>query len=74
MQELRWLENLPDKTLEGGVKLLNELEWNIVVREAEGVSYVSVGDSTTLVTSSSEAVDTFLYGPPSHIQCYQRRF
>ena len=41
MQELRWMEPLPDHTMEGGLRLLDELKWNITVTEG-----ISTGMST----------------------------
>jgi hypothetical protein len=29
MQDMRWLDHLPDGTLESGVELANRLYWNI---------------------------------------------
>jgi hypothetical protein len=62
MQELRWMEPLPDHTLEGGLRLLDELKWNIKVTEADQHWYVNGEHVRFLKTSSRESVDAFLYG------------
>jgi hypothetical protein len=62
MIELKWVEPLPEQSLEGGVKLLNELKWNIEVREVNGLWVVNAGHVVLLETSSRESVDAFLYG------------
>ena len=62
MQELRWMEPLPDHTLEGGLRLLDELRWSIKVTEADQHWYVNGGHVRLLKTSSRESVDAFLYG------------
>jgi hypothetical protein len=62
MQELRWLGHMPEKTLESGVRLLNELAWNIEVRQVGDVWHVLSGEKVLLSTSSHDAVDSFLYG------------
>jgi hypothetical protein len=62
MQELRWMKPLPDDTLEGGLRLLDELKWNVSVTEADGHWYVNGGHVRLLKTSSRESVDAFLYG------------
>jgi hypothetical protein len=62
MQQLNWLDQLPDQTLEGGVSLLNELEWNLNIRQIDNFWHVSAGHRGLLKTSSRESVDAFLYG------------
>jgi len=62
MQELRWMEPLPDHTLEGGLRLLDELKWHIKVVEADQAWYVNGGHVRLLEASSRESVDAFLYG------------
>jgi len=62
MQELKWLEVLPEQSLEAGVKLLKELGWHIQVREIDGVLFVNSGHTILLKTSSRESVEALLYG------------
>lgn len=62
MQELRWIDHLPNQTLEGGLSLLEELMWNITVRQTDHGWFVNGGHKTLLKTSSRESVDAFLYG------------
>jgi|SRR6516162_5860839 hypothetical protein len=62
MQQLQWASELPEQTLEGGVKLPQELQWNVTVTESEGVWFVRGGHRKLLKTSSRESVDAFLYG------------
>jgi hypothetical protein len=62
MQQLKWLDQLPDQTLEGGVSLLNELEWNLDIKQMDNFWHVSAGHRGLLKTSSRESVDAFLYG------------
>jgi hypothetical protein len=62
MQELKWLEVLPEESLESGLRLLKELGWNIHVREIDGVFFVNSGHIVLLKTSSRESVDALLYG------------
>jgi len=62
MQQLQWARALPEQTLEGGLRLLQELQWNLAVTESEGVWSVSGGHRSLLKTSSRESVDAFLYG------------
>jgi hypothetical protein len=62
MQELKWTEPLPDRSFDGGLKLLDDLKWNLAVKEVGGVWFVQAGHIKLLATSSREAVDAFLYG------------
>jgi len=62
MQELRWMEPLPDHTMEGGLRLLDELKWNITVTEGDQHWYVNGGHVRLLKASSRESLDAFLYG------------
>lgn len=60
MQELRWLWMIG--SIEQGVQLVNQLEWNISVEEISYVWYVKSGDQVLLRSDSKETVDAFLYG------------
>lgn len=64
MQELPWLNQLPNETLEGGIELANQLYWNIVVTKDQQHWYVAAGNGESLIfkADSREAVDAFLYG------------
>jgi hypothetical protein len=62
MQELKWLEILPDHSLDAGIKLLNDLKWNLRVRELDGTWFVNAGHQVMLKTSSQDSVEAFLYG------------
>lgn len=62
MQQLKWLDRLPDQTLEGGVSLLNDLKCNLDIKQIENTWHVGAGHKGLLETSSREAVDAFLYG------------
>lgn len=62
MQELKWLEVLPNQSLEAGIKLLKELGWNLEVREIEGFLFVNSGHTVLLKTTSRDAVEALLYG------------
>ena len=62
MQELKWLEALPEQSLEAGIRLLKDLGWNLHVREIEGVLFVNSGHTLLLKTSSPESVEALLYG------------
>jgi len=62
MQELKWLEGLPDQSLEAGMKLAKELGWNLRVREIDGFLFVNTGHIVLLKTTSREAVEALLYG------------
>jgi len=62
MQELKWLEALPNQSLDAGIKLLNECGWNLKVREVKGSLFVNAGHIALLKTSSREAVESLLYG------------
>ncbi len=62
MQELKWLDELPERSLDAGIKLLNELGWNLQVREVEGFLFVNSGHMVLLKTTSQEAVEAMLYG------------
>jgi hypothetical protein len=62
MQELKWLEGLPEQSLDAGVRLLNELAWNLQIREIDGAWFVNAGHKLLLKTSSREAVEALLYG------------
>ena len=62
MQELKWLEILPGKSLEAGIKLLNELKWNLQVREVDDIWFVNACHQVLLKTSSRESVEALLYG------------
>ena len=62
MQELKWLEVLPEQSLEAGIRLLKELGWNLQVREIDGFFFVNSGHIVLLKTSTRESVDALLYG------------
>jgi hypothetical protein len=62
LQELKWLEELPEQSLEGGVKLLKEFGWNLQVREMDGFFFVNAGHIVLLRTSTRESVHALLYG------------
>lgn len=62
MQELSWIEVLPEHSLEGGIKLLRELGWYLKIREVDGFLYVNSGHTLLLKTSSRESVEALLYG------------
>ena len=62
MQELKWLEVLPEQSLEAGIRLLKELGWNLQVREMDGFFFVNSGHIVLLKTSTRESVDALLYG------------
>jgi hypothetical protein len=62
MQELKWLEVLPEQSLESGVRLLRDLGWNLQVREIDDVLFVNSGHTVLLKTSSRESVEALLYG------------
>lgn len=53
---------LPDKSLEGGIKLLNQLCLSTSVIHDGDVWQVFVSGKRALRTDSPEAVDAFLYG------------
>ena len=62
MQELKWLEALPEESLDAGTRLLNELAWNLKIREIDGIWFVKAGHQPLLKTSSREAVEALMYG------------
>jgi hypothetical protein len=62
MQEMQWLNHLPEGTLEGGIALANRLYWNIVWAEHEHRWYVWSGERLILETDSADAAQAFLYG------------
>ncbi|HEV2237898.1 MAG TPA: hypothetical protein VGR57_14660 [Ktedonobacterales bacterium] len=62
MQELVWLNRLPDNRLEGGIELVNRLYWNITWWEHEGHWYVKAGEDIILRTDSRQSAEAFLYG------------
>jgi hypothetical protein len=62
MQELKWLDGLPERNLDAGIRLLKELGWKIRVREEDGFFFVNSGHTTLLKTSSRESVEALLYG------------
>ena len=63
MQELRWMDHLPEESLEGGIKLLNRLRWFIRIGQShDGNWVVAAGHCVIFKADSREAVDAFLYG------------
>jgi len=62
MQELKWLEVLPNQSLDAGIELLKELGWNLQVREIDGFLFVNSGHTVLLKTTSRDAVEALLYG------------
>lgn len=62
MQEMRWLDQISERGLEGGIKLLQELKWNVSVKAGEEFWFVLAGDQPVLKTSCRDSVDAFLYG------------
>jgi len=61
MQELKWLEVLPDHSLDAGIRLLKELGWNLQFTEIDGFLFNS-GHTVLLKTTTHEAVEALLYG------------
>jgi hypothetical protein len=62
MQELAMMREIPGQSLEGAVRFLSELKWEIRVVESGDVLSVGAGHRLLLKTSSRDAVDAFLYG------------
>jgi hypothetical protein len=62
MQELKWLEVLPNHSLDAGIGLLKELGWNLQVTEIDGFLFVNSGHTVLLKTTTHEAVEALLYG------------
>jgi hypothetical protein len=62
MQELKWLEVLPDHSLDAGIRLLKDLGWNLQVTEIDGFLFVNSGHTVLLKTTTHEAVEALLYG------------
>jgi hypothetical protein len=62
MQELFWLDHLPDGTIESGIELANQLYWNITVKTNGQKWCVWGGESVIFCADSRETVDAFLYG------------
>lgn len=62
MQELKWLDHLPEQSLAGGMRLLEQLRWHLSVNEEHGVWIVRTGDQPLLRADSKDSVDSFLYG------------
>jgi|HubBroStandDraft_6_1064221.scaffolds.fasta_scaffold35565_3 hypothetical protein len=62
MQELSMIDQVPGHSIDGAVRLLNELKWSISVTETNGTWSVAAGHKLVLKTSSRETVDAFLYG------------
>lgn len=57
-----WTELFPDESIEKGTQLLNELHWNIAVKQTPDFWTVHAGHQLLLKTTSKEAVETLLYG------------
>lgn len=64
MQELLWLNHLPERRLEGGIEIANQLYWNITIFRSskDGLWYVKSGEKIILKTDNHDAIDTFIYG------------
>jgi hypothetical protein len=62
MQEFAMIREIPGHSLEGAIRLLNDLQWNIRVVESEGSPSVGGGHKLLFQTTSREAADAFLYG------------
>jgi hypothetical protein len=62
MQELLWLDHLPDGRVEGGIELANRLYWSITWQSSEQGWYVWSGEKLIFRADSEEAVKAFLYG------------
>jgi len=63
MQELRWLDHLPEGSLDGGIRLLNRLRWFIRFGQSQDGNWVvAAGHCVIFKSDSREAVDAFLYG------------
>ena len=63
MQSYDWIDHLPEESLDGGLKMLNEIYWNISIEHQENGHWrVWAGDQSLLLTDSRDAVDTFIYG------------
>jgi hypothetical protein len=62
VQELKWLEVLPQHSLDAAVESLKELGWHLQVREVDGVFVVNSGHTVLLKTTSLESVEALLYG------------
>ncbi len=64
MQDMRWLDHLPDGTLASGVELANRLYWHIKWGSGGQQWCVWAGDGEGLLlrTDTREALEAFLYG------------
>lgn len=62
MQQLPWLNRLPDSTIEGGVELTNQLYWNISLTRVGRQWSIFSGDSLIFSSDSRQETNAFLYG------------
>lgn len=61
MPDFAMIRKIAGQNLEGAIRLLNELQWNIRVVEAENSLSVGGGPKLLFKTTSREAVDAFPY-------------
>ncbi len=62
MQELIMINQIPGRSLEGGLRFLSELKWEMRMVQSDDILSVGVGHRLMLKTSSREAADAFVYG------------
>lgn len=62
MQEMRWLEHMPNGTLESGIELANEVYWALTIHEHEQRWYIWSGHALIFCADTRGEVDAFLYG------------
>jgi hypothetical protein len=62
MQDLKWLDKLPDRSIEGGVALVSRLGWNLETEQTDGTWRVRAGEDCIFTTDDADALRAFLYG------------
>jgi len=62
MQEFRWINQIPGKSLTGGIEFLNSLSWNISYRQIGEEWFVLSGDQPILKATTREAAEACIYG------------
>ena len=62
MIEFELADALPEKSFDGGIALLNSLEWNILLSNVNNTWLVYTGDKVMLRTDSKEVAEAFLLG------------
>jgi len=62
MIEMRFLSELPGGSLQGGIELANEMQWNLSTSESDGKWAVIAGDQLIFRSDNIDSFEAFICG------------